>query len=190
MAPGEASLKRELRPYRSQSAAAADIDSGTPHTDLTEHHCSSDYNGVVSAALLALRFFRQSAAVADDPHPSALAAYRRHRYAKPAESLEKAVAAEAQDSRADRESVLLPAQSYYLSNNIRQALFLPGKESFKRGELANAEGMLRRALAIDPNNSSDRYFRGRTLIEAGREHEGRQMRGHRTFPGPAAPVEI
>jgi predicted Zn-dependent protease len=241
---------------------AAGIDSSTPHTDLTKHHRSSDYNGVVSAALLALLFFQQSAAVADDPHQSALAAYRQHRYTNAAELFEKAVAAETKDSRAERESVLLLAQSYYPPGKIREALpsleraaqsrlntiavtymlgnayiqtrqadkavtafatmfsfatncaaaHLPAAQfmihqefeedarkelakaldlpQLQRGELANAEGMLRRALAIDPNNSSDRYFLGQTLIEAGREDAGRQMRGRPAFPGPAAPVEI
>lgn len=187
---------------------------------------------MVSAALLALLLFQQGAAVADDPHQSALAAYRRHQYAKAAELFEKAVAAEAIDSRADREievshmlgnayirtrqagkvvtafatmfgfatnsaAAHLPAAQFTIrqefeedaGKELAKALDLPrlqraiwlnlshsgphillGKAYFN-GELANAEGMLRRALAIG-------------------EEEGRQMRDCRTFLGPAGSLEV
>jgi tetratricopeptide (TPR) repeat protein len=77
---------------------------------------------VVLAAILPLLFFQQSVPVAGDLHQSALAAYRQHQYAKAAELFEKALASEAKDSPAYRESVLLLAQSYYLSGKVREAL--------------------------------------------------------------------
>ncbi|HEY6392923.1 MAG TPA: tetratricopeptide repeat protein, partial [Bryobacteraceae bacterium] len=50
-----------------------------------------------------------------------------------------------------------------------------GKAYWKRGNLADAEGILRRGLVLDPNNSSAHYILAQTLIQAGRAEEGKQM---------------
>ena len=69
-------------------------------------------------------------------------------------------------------------QSIVLSD-IRQSIFartnhiLLGKAYLKKNEPANAEGMLRQAIRMDPQNSSAHYLLGRTLIQAGRPEEGR-----------------
>ena len=49
------------------------------------------------------------------------------------------------------------------------------KSYWKRGDLTNAEGMLRRAIVLDPKNSSAHYILGQTLVQAGRAEEGKQM---------------
>jgi len=52
---------------------------------------------------------------------------------------------------------------------------LLGKVYLKKGDLAEAERMLRRALQMDPRNASAHYLLGRTLIEAGRAEEGKKL---------------
>jgi len=46
---------------------------------------------------------------------------------------------------------------------------------YKLGELANAEGMLRRALATDPNNYSAHYMLGQVLMQEEKTEEGKKM---------------
>ncbi len=59
---------------------------------------------------------------ATNAHQNALTLYRQRQYAKAAELLERTVASEPKDSAAYRESVLLLAQSYYLSGKVPQAV--------------------------------------------------------------------
>jgi len=76
---------------------------------------------MVFGALISLLVCFQAGA-AQDPHQSALSLYRQRQYVKAAEMLERAVAVEPKDSAAYRESVLLLAQSYYLSGKVPQAV--------------------------------------------------------------------
>ena len=43
------------------------------------------------------------------------------------------------------------------------------------GEMANADGMLRQAIRLDPQNYSAHYLLGQTLIQDGKTDEGRKM---------------
>jgi Flp pilus assembly protein TadD len=52
---------------------------------------------------------------------------------------------------------------------------LLGKGYLQQKELSNAEGVLRRAIQLDPNNSSAHYLLGQTLVQEGRTEEGRAM---------------
>jgi Flp pilus assembly protein TadD len=52
---------------------------------------------------------------------------------------------------------------------------LLGKAYLKKNELANAEGKLREAIRIDPQNSSTHYLLGQTLVQAGHSEQGRKM---------------
>jgi Tfp pilus assembly protein PilF len=49
-----------------------------------------------------------------------------------------------------------------------------GKVYLKKGELANAEGMLRRALQMDPNNYSGHHQLGQVLQQANRLEEAKR----------------
>jgi len=52
----------------------------------------------------------------------------------------------------------------------------------KTGDLPNAEGMLRRAVQMDPRNSSAHYPLGQTLVQSGRAEEGgKRMQHSQTF---------
>jgi tetratricopeptide (TPR) repeat protein len=80
---------------------------------------------MVFGALIPFLLFLQDGAgsvPAQDAHQSALALYRQHQYAKAAEMLERNVTSEPKESAAYRESVLLLAQSYYLSGKVPQAV--------------------------------------------------------------------
>jgi len=48
----------------------------------------------------------------------------------------------------------------------------------KTGDLPNAEGMLRRAVQMDPRNSSAHYPLGQTLVQSGRAEEGGKRMQH------------
>jgi Flp pilus assembly protein TadD len=45
----------------------------------------------------------------------------------------------------------------------------------KKGDLVNAEAMLRRAVKMDALNSSAHYLLGQTLVQTGHAEEGREM---------------
>ena len=45
----------------------------------------------------------------------------------------------------------------------------------KKGDLGNAEAMLRRVVKMDTMNSSARYLLGQTLVQIGHAEEGREM---------------
>ena len=50
-----------------------------------------------------------------------------------------------------------------------------GKCYLKTGNLSNAEAILRRALSIDPKNSSATYLLAQTLMAAGKKDEGQAV---------------
>jgi Flp pilus assembly protein TadD len=50
-----------------------------------------------------------------------------------------------------------------------------GKGYLQLKDFSNAEGVLRRAIQLDPKNSSAHYLLGQTLIQQGRQEEGRAM---------------
>jgi tetratricopeptide (TPR) repeat protein len=52
---------------------------------------------------------------------------------------------------------------------------LLGKAYFKKKDLGSAEGMLRRAIRMDPGNFQAHYVLGQVLMEAGKMEEGRKV---------------
>jgi cytochrome c-type biogenesis protein CcmH/NrfG len=52
---------------------------------------------------------------------------------------------------------------------------LLGKCYYNTHNYSNAEGILRRALVLDPNNYAANYLLGRTLIAEGQADEGRAL---------------
>jgi tetratricopeptide (TPR) repeat protein len=65
-------------------------------------------------------------------------------------------------------------RSIWLNANYSGPYILLGKGYFKRKELANAEGVLRHALRLDPQNLSAHYLLGQTLMQEGKEEEGKK----------------
>jgi tetratricopeptide (TPR) repeat protein len=86
--------------------------------------------------------------LASDLHQKALDLYRQKQYARAAELLHQAVAIEPKDGREYRESVLLLAQSYYLSGKLDQAL-----------------PWLEEAAQLGINSIEVRYMLGNTFIQ-------------------------
>ncbi len=64
-------------------------------------------------------------------------------------------------------------RAVWLNQEFSGPLILLGKCYFKTGNLPNAEGVLRRALSLDPKNASATYLLGQTLIAEGKTEEGR-----------------
>jgi tetratricopeptide (TPR) repeat protein len=65
-------------------------------------------------------------------------------------------------------------RSVWLNPNYSGPFILLGKGYLKRKELANAEGVLRHALRLDPQNVSAHYLLGQTLVQEGKEEEGKK----------------
>ncbi len=65
-------------------------------------------------------------------------------------------------------------RSVWLNPNYSGPFILLGKGYLKRKELANAEGVLRHALRLDPRNVSAHYLLGQTLVQEGKEEEGKK----------------
>jgi len=65
-------------------------------------------------------------------------------------------------------------RSIWLNPNYSGPFILLGKAYLKRKELANAEGVLRHALRLDPQNVSAHYMLGQTLTQEGKEEEGKK----------------
>ena len=65
-------------------------------------------------------------------------------------------------------------RSIWLNANFSGPYILLGKAYFKRKELANAEGVLRHALRLDPQNLSAHYLLGQTLTQDGKQDEGQK----------------
>ena len=55
-------------------------------------------------------------------------------------------------------------RAVWLNPDFSGPFILLGKCYFKKGDYTNAEGILRRALKLDPNNSSATYLLGQTLM--------------------------
>jgi Flp pilus assembly protein TadD len=51
---------------------------------------------------------------------------------------------------------------------------LLGRAYMKKNELGTAEGMLRRAIELDPNNKAARYLLAQVLQQAGRDDEAKR----------------
>ena len=58
-------------------------------------------------------------------------------------------------------------RAVWLNPTYSGPLILLGKCYFTTRNYSNAEGILRRALALDPNNYAANYLLGRTLIAGG-----------------------
>jgi len=67
------------------------------------------------------------------------------------------------------------APDIWLNPNFSGPYILLGKAYLKKGDLGNAEAMLRRAVKMDTMNSSARYLLGQTLVQMGHAEEGREM---------------
>jgi Flp pilus assembly protein TadD len=72
------------------------------------------------------------------------------------------------------EAMPLLERSIWLNSNFSGPYILLGKGYLKKKELANAEGVLRHALRLDPQNLSAHYLLGQTLGQEGKEEEARK----------------
>ena len=59
-------------------------------------------------------------------------------------------------------------RSVWLNPNYSAPFILLGKGYLKKKELANADGVLRHALQLDPQNVSAHYLLGQTLMQLGK----------------------
>ena len=66
-------------------------------------------------------------------------------------------------------------RAVWLNPDFSGPFILLGKCYFKKGDYTNAEGILRRALKIDPQNASATYLLGQTLMVEGKKDEGRSV---------------
>jgi cytochrome c-type biogenesis protein CcmH/NrfG len=62
-------------------------------------------------------------------------------------------------------------RSVWLNPNYSGPFILLGKGYLKRKELANAEGVLRHALVLDPQNLSAHYLLAQTLMQLGKQDD-------------------
>jgi cytochrome c-type biogenesis protein CcmH/NrfG len=65
-------------------------------------------------------------------------------------------------------------RSVWLNPNYSAPFILLGKGYLKRKELANADGVLRHALRLDPQNLSAHYLLGQTLMQEGKVEEAQK----------------
>jgi tetratricopeptide (TPR) repeat protein len=78
--------------------------------------------------------------------------------------------------REDWDSAIPELQrAIWLNPTYSGPYILLGKAYFKTKNLTNAEGMLRQAIRMDPQNYSAHYLLGQTLMQAGKDEEGRRM---------------
>jgi cytochrome c-type biogenesis protein CcmH/NrfG len=66
-------------------------------------------------------------------------------------------------------------RAIWLNADFSGPYIVLGKCYFKTANYANAEGILRHALELDPNNYSARYLLGQTLVAEGKAEEGRAV---------------
>jgi tetratricopeptide (TPR) repeat protein len=65
-------------------------------------------------------------------------------------------------------------RSIWLNPNYSGPYILLGKVYLRQKEFANAEGVLRHALQLDPQNPTAHYILGQTLIQDGKQDEGKK----------------
>ena len=65
-------------------------------------------------------------------------------------------------------------RSVWLNPNYSGPYILLGKVYLKQKEFANAEGVLRHALQLDPQNPTAHYILGQTLIQDGKQEDGKK----------------
>lgn len=80
-------------------------------------------------------------------------------------------------TRQERWSAAIPnlERAIWLNSDFSGPYIVLGKCYFKTANYANAEGILRHALTLDPNNYSARYLLGQTLVAEGKKDEGREV---------------
>jgi tetratricopeptide (TPR) repeat protein len=66
-------------------------------------------------------------------------------------------------------------RAIWLNSEFSGPYIVLGKCYFKTANYVNAEGILRHALTLDPNNYAATYLLGQTLIARGKKEEGRAM---------------
>jgi Flp pilus assembly protein TadD len=65
-------------------------------------------------------------------------------------------------------------KSVWINPYFSGPYILLGRTYMKKGDPAAAEGMLRQAIAYDPNNKAAHYMLGQLLQQAGRTEEARR----------------
>jgi cytochrome c-type biogenesis protein CcmH/NrfG len=65
-------------------------------------------------------------------------------------------------------------RSVWLNPNFSGPFILLGEGYLKRNELANAEGVLRHAVLLDPQNVSAHYMLGQTLRQENKPEDARK----------------
>ncbi len=80
-------------------------------------------------------------------------------------------------ARQERWQAAIPnlERAIWLNADFSGPYIVLGKCYFKTANYSNAEGILRHALTLDPNNYSARYLLGQTLIAEGKKDEGRDV---------------
>ncbi len=80
-------------------------------------------------------------------------------------------------SRQEQWAAAIPnlERAIWLNADFSGPFIVLGKCYFKIGNYPNAEGILRRALILDPNNYSATYMLGQTLMLEGKKEEGRTV---------------
>jgi len=66
-------------------------------------------------------------------------------------------------------------RAIWLNSDFSGPYIVLGKCYFKTANYSNAEGILRHALTLDPNNYSATYLLGQTLMAEGKKDEGRAV---------------
>jgi len=66
-------------------------------------------------------------------------------------------------------------RAIWLNPDFSGPFILLGRCYFKKADYPNAEGILRRALVLDPQNESATYLLGQTLMLEGKKDEGRAV---------------
>jgi tetratricopeptide (TPR) repeat protein len=130
-------------------------------------------------------------AAAQDTHQNALALYRQRQYAKAAEMLERTVASEPKDSDAYRESVLLLAQSYYLSGKVPQAVpwleraaqsgvksievsYMLGNAYIQTHQPSKAAGAFALMFGVEPDSAAAHLYTAQFMVRQEFEEDARK----------------
>ncbi len=80
-------------------------------------------------------------------------------------------------ARQERWQAAIPnlERAIWLNSDFSGPYIVLGKCYFKTANYSNAEGILRQALTLDPNNYSATYLLGQTLLAEGKSDEGRTL---------------